>query len=229
MLSTHRRGIGVAYGARLRSPELGCSRCGLVACDAKDVGCDDGISRRCGGGVGRRADERSGDLTPALIVGVASLPSSTWRRCARSPISSPGLLGDEQPAWLDARLADLDGGDIETLVTQTNRIPLTGTALQERDKAGAGLLQTNALRMRYAYFRDRSMFVGSGAVEAGCKAIIGQRLKLAGMRWNIPGATGILTLRCQQASNRWDQIWTATHHDRSAAAGIRAESVGSLA
>ena len=126
-----------------------------------------------------------------------------------------GLLGDEQPAWLDARLADLDGGDIETLVTQTNRIPLTGTALQERDKAGAGLLQTNALRMRYAYFRDRSMFVGSGAIEAGCKAIIGQRLKLAGMRWNIPGATGILTLRCQQASNRWDQIWTATHHDRS--------------
>ncbi len=51
------------------------------------------------------------------------------------------------------------------------------------------------------------MFVGSGLVEAGCKAIIGQRQKLFGMRWNVPGATGILTLRCQQASNRFDQIW----------------------
>ena len=32
------------------------------------------------------------------------------------------------------------------------------------------------------------MFVGSGAVEAGCKAIVGQRLKLSGMRWTVQGA-----------------------------------------
>ena len=51
------------------------------------------------------------------------------------------------------------------------------------------------------------MFVGSGTVEAGCKAIIGQRLKVSGMRWNVPGATSILTLRCQQASGRWEEIW----------------------
>ena len=71
--------------------------------------------------------------------------------------------------------------------------------------------------MRYAYFRDHGMFVGSGVVEAGCKAIIGQRLKLSGMRWNIPGATGILTLRCQQASGRWDQIWTQPHNQTATA------------
>jgi hypothetical protein len=52
------------------------------------------------------------------------------------------------------------------------------------------------------------MFIGSGAVEAGCKAVIGQRMKLSGMRWNIPGATSILTLRCHQASDRWEHIWT---------------------
>ena len=62
--------------------------------------------------------------------------------------------------------------------------------------------------MRYAYFRERGMFIGSGTVEAGCKAVVGQRLKLSGMRWNIPGANGILTLRCEQASNRFEHIWT---------------------
>ena len=62
--------------------------------------------------------------------------------------------------------------------------------------------------MRYAYFREHGMFIGSGTVEAGCKAVVGQRLKLSGMRWNIPGATGILTLRCEQASNRFERIWT---------------------
>ena len=45
----------------------------------------------------------------------------------------------------------------------------------------------------------------------GYKAVIGQRLKLSGMRWTTPGATGILTLRTQQASGPWDQIWTRPH------------------
>jgi hypothetical protein len=76
---------------------------------------------------------------------------------------------------------------------------------------------TNAQRMRYAYFRDLGMFVGSGAVEAGCKAVIGQRLKLSGMRWNIPGATGILALRCHQASDRFEHIWSHPYNQTPAA------------
>ena len=65
--------------------------------------------------------------------------------------------------------------------------------------------------MNYAHYRQLGMFIGSGAVEAGCKAVIGQRLKLSGMRWTTPGATGILTLRTQQASGPWDHIWASTH------------------
>jgi len=71
--------------------------------------------------------------------------------------------------------------------------------------------------MRYAHFRKSGLFVGSGAVEAGCRAVVGQRLKLSGMRWNIPGATGILTLRCHHASGRWDQLWTRLNHTTRAA------------
>jgi hypothetical protein len=56
-----------------------------------------------------------------------------------------------------------------------------------------------------------------GPIEAGCKAVIGQRLKLSGMRWTVPGATGILTLRCQQASGRWDEIWQQPHNQTGAA------------
>ena len=60
--------------------------------------------------------------------------------------------------------------------------------------------------MRYKRFRSLGLFIGSGAVEASCKAVIGQRLKHAGMHWSCDGATGILTLRCQQASGRWEEI-----------------------
>src|SRR5215468_10507441 len=87
----------------------------------------------------------------------------------------------------------------------------TGSLARERDNQLA-YFDTNAHRMRYAHFRDLGMFIGSGVVEAGCKAVIGQRLKLSGMRWNIPGATAIATLRCQQASNRWEEIWQRPHN-----------------
>lgn len=128
------------------------------------------------------------------------------------------MLGDQHPDWLAARLADLDAGDIETLVAQTDRLHphLPDDTASDTAKALA-YFKTNAHRMRYAYFREHGMFVGSGAVEAGCKAVIGQRLKLSGMRWNVPGATGILTLRCQQASNRWEQIWPHPHNQTATA------------
>ncbi len=61
--------------------------------------------------------------------------------------------------------------------------------------------------MRYKWFRSRGLFVGSGAVEAGCKAVIGQRLKWSGMRWSIRGADAIIALRCTEASARWEEIW----------------------
>ncbi|CCK63908.1 ISKra4 family transposase [Mycobacterium canetti] len=122
-------------------------------------------------------------------------------------------LGEHHSDWLTARLVDLDSGDIETLVTQTERLYPHLPDDTARDTAKAlGYFKTNAQRMRYAYFREHGLFVGSGTVEAGCKVLIGQRLKLSGMRWNLPGATGILTLRCHQASGRWEHIWSQPHN-----------------
>lgn len=41
--------------------------------------------------------------------------------------------------------------------------------------------------MRYQHFRALGMFIGSDTVEVSCRAVISQRLKLSGMRWNIQG------------------------------------------
>jgi hypothetical protein len=68
-------------------------------------------------------------------------------------------------------------------------------------EAGLAVILVAAARTRTGSRSSRTdlgILVGSGVVEAGCKAVIGQRLKLSGMRWNIPGATAIATLRCQQ-------------------------------
>jgi hypothetical protein len=115
------------------------------------------------------------------------------------------MLGDQREDWLAARLEDLDHGDIGGICTAARVYPLAGVKKDELDTA-LGYFENNAPRMRYHWFRSRGLFVGSGVVEAGCKTIIGQRLKLSGMHWSVPGANAITALRCHQASSTWETI-----------------------
>jgi hypothetical protein len=115
------------------------------------------------------------------------------------------MLGDRKDEWLAARLEDLDYGDIDGICTAARVYPLTGVKKDELDTA-LGYFENNAPRMRYKWFRSRGLFVGSGVVEAGCKAVIGQRLKSSDIRWTVAGAGAIAALRCQQASSQREAI-----------------------
>lgn len=126
------------------------------------------------------------------------------------------MLGNHHDDWLAQRLDDLDNGDTDAITAAARVFPLAGAKAEELATA-LGYFDTNAPRMRYQHFRALGMFIGSGAVEAGCKAVIGQRLKLSGMHWSTPGATGILTLRCQEASGRWEEIWPQPRNRTGAA------------
>jgi len=116
------------------------------------------------------------------------------------------MLGDQREDWLAARLDDLDHGDIDGICAAARLYPLAGVKKDQLDTA-LGYFENNAPRMRYKWFRSRGLFIGSGVVEAGCKAVIGQRLKSSGMRWTVNGAGAIATLRCHQATCPDDQIW----------------------
>ena len=125
-------------------------------------------------------------------------------------------LGADHAGWLSERLTELDHGDIAALLATARKLSLSTAQTRDLEKA-LGYFQTNAARMRYAHFRDLGHFVGSGVVEAGCRAVIGQRLKRSGMHWTIRGAAGIVTLRCCEASGRWQEIWTRPHNQTSVA------------
>jgi len=61
--------------------------------------------------------------------------------------------------------------------------------------------------MRYPTFCKQHFFSGSGVIEAGCKTIIGSRLKQSGMFWTLRGANAILALRANRLSGRFEQYW----------------------
>jgi hypothetical protein len=53
------------------------------------------------------------------------------------------------------------------------------------------------------------LLIGSGHVEAACKAVVGQRMKGNGMRWGEAGADAVCHLRALFKSERgqWDAYW----------------------
>ena len=61
--------------------------------------------------------------------------------------------------------------------------------------------------MRYPRFRKQNLFVGSGVIEAGCKTVMGSRLKRSGMFWTVRGANAVIALRCCRYSRQFDDYW----------------------
>ncbi len=113
------------------------------------------------------------------------------------------MLLDHTGEWLAARMKDLDYGDTDGIEAAVREFPLEGIKKQETEKE-LGYFLNNAPRMRYHWFRQCGLFVGSGVVEAGCKSIVGQRLKQSGMHWTTSGADSIIALRCREASSTWE-------------------------
>ena len=68
-----------------------------------------------------------------------------------------------------------------------------------------GYISRNADCINYPSYEQSGFFIGSGAIESGNKAVIHQRLKQSGMRWNIETAQQLITLRTKYKSNLWAQ------------------------
>lgn len=115
-----------------------------------------------------------------------------------------------QKAWIQIHQRRLlDKGKIEKLVSALRAIPSTNPEVVEKIRTEADYFERNADRMRYPKFRLQHLFVGSGVIEAGCKTVIGKRLKQSGMFWTVRGANAIIALRCCHLNGRFEDYWEA--------------------
>ncbi len=85
-------------------------------------------------------------------------------------------------------------------------------AVQEKLAEVLRYFGNNVARMDYPRYRASGWQIGSGAVESGCKTVVGQRLKLAGMRWREPGTDALCHLRALFRSGpaQWEAFWKRT-------------------
>jgi hypothetical protein len=109
-------------------------------------------------------------------------------------------IGLHQKRWLDK-------GKIAKLVASLRSIQTPDADLAKKIRNEADYFAINAARMNYPKFRKQHLFVGSGVIEAGCKTVIGHRLKQSGMFWTVKGANAILALRCCYLNGRFEDYW----------------------
>jgi hypothetical protein len=115
-----------------------------------------------------------------------------------------------QKAWMKVHQKRLlDKGKIEKLVGALRTIRSAHPEVAEKIRIEADYFARNTERMRYPKFRRQHLFVGSGVIEAGCKSVIGSRLKQSGMFWTVRGANAILALRCSHLNSRFETYWEA--------------------
>jgi hypothetical protein len=114
----------------------------------------------------------------------------------------------QQKAWMKVHQKRLlDKGKIEKLVLALRSIQSTNADVLEKIRTEADYFENHAERMRYPKFRRQHLFVGSGVIEAGCKTVIGSRLKQSGMFWTVRGANSIIALRCAHLNGRFEDYW----------------------
>ena len=109
--------------------------------------------------------------------------------------------------WVMAHQHLLDDGKIEKLVAKLRSLSPENPELAAAVRTEANYFERHAERMRYPKFRKQNLFVGSGVIEAGCKTVMGSRLKRSGMFWSVRGANAVIALRCCRHSRQFDDYW----------------------
>ena len=112
-------------------------------------------------------------------------------------------IGQQRIRWW----TDLDEGKVEKIIRQARQLLPQAAEARKKAEAEIHFLEQNKEYLRYEVFRAQGLFVGSGVIEAGCKTLIGQRLKQSGMEWSLRGANAIISLRCTIKSGRFEDYW----------------------
>lgn len=92
-------------------------------------------------------------------------------------------------------------------------------AIREKQTATLNYFRNNVHRMDYPRYVANGWSIGSGAVESACKTVVGQRLKLSGMRWREYGTDTICHLRAlfKSETGQWQAFWRRSPQPKAAA------------
>lgn len=114
---------------------------------------------------------------------------------------------EKRDQWAFDQKEALNKGDVTQVINAIQELSAQTQEDQNELEKAIGYFSNHQKKMKYNEFKEKVFFVGSGVLEAGCRSIIGQRLKQSGMHWTVKGANNIISLRTCFFSNRWEDFW----------------------
>ena len=115
----------------------------------------------------------------------------------------------QRKSWAKKLIKKLNRGQVETVIAELRAFPTRKPDLRDMLRTQADYFARNRERMHYPKYRKQGLFIGSGVIEAGCKTVIGSRLKQSGMFWTVRGANAIVALRCTRLSRKFEDYWAS--------------------
>jgi hypothetical protein len=106
--------------------------------------------------------------------------------------------------WADQICASLKAGGYKDVLRELGK-PGVNRKTSDSTVNLYGYIENNSSNIDYPTYIEKGYFIGSGAIESGNKIVLQQRLKQAGMRWNVSSAQPLLTLKAKRESNLWDK------------------------
>jgi hypothetical protein len=147
-------------------------------------------------------------LPDLRVTQILDLPHGQQHLWALSKVA----FGDGASAgvrWVQEPLRLLERGQVEQLCARIAAVPTAPAAhpaVAEEAAKTAAFFTDRAAQVAYPSFLAAGYQIGSGLAESACKRFGTDRMKGAGMRWTVPGAQCVATLRMLLLSDRWDEV-----------------------
>jgi hypothetical protein len=126
---------------------------------------------------------------------------------------SKAVFGEGNSAgvrWVQAPLLALERGQIAPLCAALTTLADEHAARApdgaDTARKAAAYFTLRADQLNYPAFLAQGYQVGSGLAESACKRFGTDRMKGSGMRWTVPGAQQVATLRMLLLSDRWQEV-----------------------
>jgi hypothetical protein len=114
--------------------------------------------------------------------------------------------GSPRAAQWTRRVAhDLKAGEVHAVIARLQRLHPRDAESRTALDALVRYYTTHAARMQYDEYQRLGYGIGSGAVESAHKQVVHARLRQAGMRWSVGGASRLLALRVYLLNGEWGE------------------------
>jgi len=151
------------------------------------------------------------DYFPYALTGIDLYHSTERVNLLIDLLQFKGRYGsDQKQAFKDECIELLRSGKVQEMLDRIESVPYKKSN-RKRLESAMGYFRSNMARMNYGVFAACGIIVGSGVIEAGCKVIVGNRMKNAGMHWSKDHAKKMIALRCVIRNN---EFFDAYLHER---------------